>query len=122
MAVPFITRHAIIRYQQRVDAAADTRAALRAIRAILATAKVRSRPRHWTSVDARPGCRYLYSAHHPGICLVLAGNAVVTVFSRRTCHQWRQLPGAKADARPATRSPYRRLSHSEWTPWGGEAA
>ena len=87
-AVPFVTAHAIERYQDRVDSCVSRREALRAIREILARANRRSRPRHWTKVDARPGCRYLYSADHPDVCLVLRGGAVVTVFSRASCSAW----------------------------------
>ena len=105
-AVPFVTAHAIERYQDRVDSCVSRREALRAIREILARANRRSRPRHWTKVDARPGCRYLYSADHPDICLVLRGGAVVTVFSRASCSAWCPSPDGAAAARPP--APYRR--------------
>jgi hypothetical protein len=104
--VPFVTAHAIERYQDRVDSCVSRREALRAIREILAGANRRSRPRHWTKVDARPGCRYLYSADHPDICLVLRGGAVVTVFSRASCSAWCPSPDGLAAARPP--APYRR--------------
>jgi hypothetical protein len=105
-AVPFVTAHAIERYQDRVDSCVSRREALRAIREILAKANSRSRPRHWTKVYVRPGCRYLYSADHADICLVLRGGAVVTVFSRTSCSTWFPSPdGAAAVRRPA---PYRR--------------
>lgn len=104
--VPFVTAHAIERYQDRVDPYVSRRDALRAIREILTHAKGRSRPRHWTKVDARPGCRYLYSADCPGICLVLRGGAVVTVFSRVSCSAWRPSPDGAAAVRCP--EPYRR--------------
>jgi hypothetical protein len=105
--VPFITAHAIERYRERVDSSVSRRQALRAIRAILVGATSRSRPRHWTKVDTRPGCRYLYSAAHADVCLVVRGGAVVTVFSRSSCSSWFPSPdGAPVQRRPV---PYRRL-------------
>jgi hypothetical protein len=105
-AAAFVTAHAIERYQARVDPTASRRAGLRAIREIVADGKNRSKPRHWTNVGARPGCRYVYSAKHPGICLVIRGGAVVTLFSRTTCSQWRPAPDGGAAARSP--QPYRR--------------
>lgn len=87
---PVITRHAIERYQQRVDARATAREAAIAISLILDRATVCARPRRWSRVIAQaPGTRYLYSANRPGICLVVAGGAVVTVHSRSVCAAWR---------------------------------
>src|SRR4051794_16780294 len=83
---PIITRHAIERYQQRVDARTSMREAAVAISRILEDATVCSRPRKWTRMIATaPGTRYLYSAARPGVCLVVAGGAVVTVHSRSVC-------------------------------------
>jgi hypothetical protein len=87
---PVITRHAIERYQQRVDAGVNAREAALAISRILDSAAVCSRPRRWSRVIGQaPGTRYLYSASQPGVCLVVAGGAVVTVHSRPTCAAWR---------------------------------
>jgi len=102
--VPFITAHAIERYQLRVAPWASRREALRAIREILSQAKASPRPRHWMNVNASSGCRYLYSADCPGVCLVLRGGAVVTVFSRACCLEWRPSPRGSA----AGTQPYRR--------------
>jgi hypothetical protein len=113
--VAFITAHAVTRYQERVDSTLTRRDALRAIREIMNDAHGRPRPRHWTKVNARPGCRYLYSATHPDICLVLREHAVVTVFSRHTCTAWNPSPGGGASCRPIT--PYRRPSPAAWRPW-----
>lgn len=87
---PVITRHAIERYQQRVDAGVTAREAAISISRILDSAAVCSRPRRWSRVIGQaPGTRYLYSASRPGVCLVVAGGAVVTVHSRSTCAAWR---------------------------------
>ena len=89
--IPVITKHAIERYQQRVDTGASTREAAIAISEILDRAAVSSRPRHWSRVVAQaPGTRYLYAADRPGVCLVVAGAAVVTVYSRPVCAAWRR--------------------------------
>ena len=85
-----ITLHALDRYAERVDPNAARHQAAAAIREIACSARSRPTPRSWTGVRARPGSRYLYSAHHPGICLVVADGAVVTVFSRSTSKVWRE--------------------------------
>jgi hypothetical protein len=87
---PVITKHAIERYQQRVDPRASVREAAVAMSRILDRAAVCSNPRRWSRVIAKaPGTRYLYSADNPGVCLVVAGGAVVTVHSRAVCTVWR---------------------------------
>lgn len=111
----FVTAHAIARYQERVEPAASRQVALRAIREILDHARSRPRPRLWTKVSARPGCRYLYSAYHPDICLVVRGRAVVTVFSRSNCAAWDLFPDGGGIARPAI--PYRRPAPAAWRTW-----
>ena len=114
-AVAFVTAHAITRYQERVAPAASRQVALRAIREILDHANSRSRPRLWTKVGARPGCRYLYSADHPDVCLVLRGGAVVTVFSRISCAAWNPSPDGGGIAHLPT--PYRRPAPTAWRTW-----
>ena len=85
-----ITRHAIDRYRERVDPSSVSPEAILAIGRILSSARTRSCPRRWCRmVGTRPGSRYLFSAEFPGICLVVRGGTVVTVFSRRVCAEWR---------------------------------
>jgi hypothetical protein len=99
---PVITRHAIERYQQRVDPHASVREAAVALSRIMDKAAVCSRPRRWSRVIAQaPGTRYLYSADRPGVCLVVAGGAVVTVHSRVVCAAWRHLVQAEGQYRPS---------------------
>ncbi|MGH3220146.1 MAG: hypothetical protein ACRDPY_15815 [Streptosporangiaceae bacterium] len=85
-----VSSHAIARYQQRVRPAATRLEALAEIREIASRARVRSRPRWWTRVAGeRPGCRYLYCASRPDVCLVVRNGVVVTVFTRQVCALWR---------------------------------
>jgi len=116
---PIITRHAIERYRQRVDPAASIRSAAVAISRILDTGTARSRPRHWSRVIGQaPGSRYLYSSEHPGICLVVAGGAVVTVHSRSVCSAWRRV---RAEAGGVCRG-RRRLALPREAAWEADAA
>ncbi len=92
----FVSAHAIQRYQERVDPTVSRREALRDIREVVNEGKARPRPRHWTHVDARPGSRYVYWAGRPGVCVVMRDGAVVTVFSRQACSEWRPNPGGSA--------------------------
>ena len=95
-----ISHHAIDQFRSRVEPSATRATALRAIREIVTSARSCSKPRKWcraVGIAARPGARYLYSAARPGICLVMRGNAVVTVFSRTVCAGWRMpISGAGA--------------------------
>jgi hypothetical protein len=85
----FISTHAIRRYRERVDPIAASASVVRAIREIVISGRSRSRPRRWTTVKTRPGCRYMYLAVRPDICVVVRGDVVVTVFSRQVCRAWR---------------------------------
>ena len=87
-----VTRHAIDRFRDRVEPSATPVEAINAIHQISSSARTCSRPRRWcrlVGVGTRPGSRYLYSAEYPGVCLVVRGDAVVTLFSRRVCAEWR---------------------------------
>jgi hypothetical protein len=76
---------------QRVDPSCDPPSAWKAIDEIRRTSRVRCRPRWWTSRRGElPGTRYLYSAQHAGVCLVVRDGCVTTVMSRRSCQQWRR--------------------------------
>jgi hypothetical protein len=85
----FIKPHAIDRYIERVDPTATRQEAACTIRAIHCGGRARPKPRKWTGVTARPGTRYVYSAQHPGICVVERGGVIRTVFARQTSRQWR---------------------------------
>ena len=87
-----VTRHAVERFRDRVDRFATVSEAINAVQRIAGTARACSRPRKWcrlAGVRTQRGSQYLYSAVYPGICLVVRGNAVVTVFSKRACKEWR---------------------------------
>ena len=86
------TRHAVDRFRHRVDRFGTRAEAVDAVRRIGGSARIRSRPRKLcrrAGVKTVPGTRYLYSAVHRGVCLVVRGNAVVTVFSKEACAEWR---------------------------------
>lgn len=117
-----VSSHAIARYQQRVRPAATRLEALAEIREIAARARVRSRPRWWTRVAGeRPGCRYLYCASRPDVCLVVRNGVVVTVFSRQVCALWRA--AALADsARWLPPVPATGMGPAAVLPWDREAS
>ena len=86
-----ITRHAIDRFRDRVEPLATKAEAFNAGHQISSSARTCSRPRRWcriAGVKTEPGSRYLYSAAYPGVCLVVRGNAVVTVLSKKVCAEW----------------------------------
>jgi hypothetical protein len=80
-----ISQHAILRYQERVDASSS--AAVGAIRQILTTGSARPRPRNWTTSRAEPGMSWIYAAERPDICLVVRNSTVVTVLTVELCTQ-----------------------------------
>ncbi|MGH2702241.1 MAG: hypothetical protein ACRDJ2_10770 [Actinomycetota bacterium] len=87
-----ITQHAIERYQGRVDATVSRAEARELLADLASRSKVRPTPRHWMRHTVRrPGSRYLYCADRHDICLVVAGDSVVTVYSRWVCRRWRRL-------------------------------
>ncbi len=83
----FPTRHAVERYQQRVESV-TTRQAFRALEAAAATACRRGTPRWWTPVAPAPGLLFLYPSELPGVCLLCRDGVILTVYERRTCRTW----------------------------------
>src|SRR5579859_2889168 len=80
-----LTRHAIERWCQRVercDQVDDVELGRSRLAEFVAHARRRSRPRHWTDVEAIPGVSFLYWVEHPDICALVVNNAVVTVIAR----------------------------------------
>jgi hypothetical protein len=85
-----VSGHAIQRYRERVAPGASVDDAALTITAIVATGTRRPKPRRWCRpIPARAATRYVYSAAFPGVCVVVKGDAVVTVFSRSQCALWR---------------------------------
>ena len=80
-----ITAHAIERYQERVQPGVSAQNAFFAIRQVLAYGTVRTSPRWWTNCRLAPGQRLVYSAISPDACLLIEGDAVLTVLSRELC-------------------------------------
>ena len=87
----FISSHAIDRYIERINPTMTRPQAALLLRELLGVARVRSTPRKWTGIRATPGTRYLYSAAHPGVCLIERDGRIRTVFGRETSRQWRHI-------------------------------
>jgi hypothetical protein len=87
----FVSSHAIDQYIERINPTMTRPEAALLLRELLEVAHVRSRPRKWTGIRATPGTRYLYSAAHPGVCLVERDGRIRTVFGRETSRQWRHI-------------------------------
>ncbi|HEV1997979.1 MAG TPA: hypothetical protein VGR61_07620 [Candidatus Dormibacteraeota bacterium] len=105
-----ITSHALDRFQERMSPDASRQMALGAMRELLAYALVRTTPRWWTSGRAEPGTRFVYSDLDPDVCLVVNGDAVVTVLTRDLC-----LPAPLKLVRRPTRSrPRPRVYSRRW--------
>lgn len=83
-----VTRHAIERFQQRVERLPASEVAHIIERAV-AQASVRPKPRWWTPVAPSPGLVFLYPATLPGICLLVRDHFIVTVLTRAQCRVWR---------------------------------
>src|SRR5690606_13596456 len=67
---PYVTRHAIERYQQRVSDVAPAEAARR-LAELAADSTRRPTPRWWTNVPPGPGVLFLYHRANSGICLLM---------------------------------------------------
>lgn len=80
-----ISKHAVQRYQERVDPAAPAGVAAGAIRQILSTGSARTQPRHWTTCRVEPGMRFVYAANRADVCLVLRDSTVVTILTVQVC-------------------------------------
>jgi len=93
-----VSRHAVERFQQRVVNVTPGRARI-ALEAIAASARRTSRPRHWMRTEGagRPGTLYLYNHRIPDVCLIVRGDAIATVYTRKVCRYWRSLGSASAN-------------------------
>ncbi|MEJ8277444.1 hypothetical protein [Pseudonocardia spirodelae] len=77
-----LTAHAVQRYRERVEGV-QRRIAVRRLRHLLDTAQWEHRPRPWTEIVLHPEVVYGYSPDRPDVCLLVRGNALVTVLSQR---------------------------------------
>jgi len=92
-----ITRHAIERWQERVDRTASANEARLCLIQLISLGRVRPNPRHWTAVDPTPGTSFVYWARRPNVCAVLFNDAVVTVLTRALCRASAQRPRSPGD-------------------------
>lgn len=105
------TRHAVRRYQERVELV-STAAAFRRLEVLAASSRIRSTPRWWTPARPAPGLSFAYPASLPGVCLLVRDGAILTVFERSQCQEWASAqtdvdPGGSVSRR---RAAYRRPS------------
>ncbi|HEY7065734.1 MAG TPA: hypothetical protein VII06_29940 [Chloroflexota bacterium] len=85
-----ISRHAVERWQERVEPGASALGARLALRALLDAGRVRPTPRHWTRVTPEPGLCFVYAADQPGVCALVRDRVVVTVLTRALCRASRR--------------------------------
>lgn len=95
--LPWITRHAVDRYIERVERTASASLAHQRISNILLGGRCRSTPRHWMRGQAHitPGLRFVYWTGQPDVCLLVLDGAVVTVLTRRLSRRWRREAGVE---------------------------
>jgi len=78
------SHHAIVRVGQRPGRRGPAGNPQQTLAETLATGKARSRPRRWMrAVPAQPGTRFVYSANHPDVCVVVRDGVAVTAFNRQ---------------------------------------
>src|SRR4051794_33451574 len=79
-----ISRHAIERYQQRVEPGSSLLAARLRLGQMVALGRTRATPRHWMrgQVSLTPGLRFLYWAQRPNLCALVMNDVVITVLTR----------------------------------------
>lgn len=99
-----ISRHAVERWQERVERGRGTPDARGALREFLARGRVRPTPRHWTTAMPEPGLCFVYWASRPGVCALVRQNTVVTILTRDLCRGRRKAP---PDLIPLTAPPRR---------------
>lgn len=95
-----ISSHAIERFQERV-ANVEQEVARRAIAALAREGRSKTRPRHWMRgfAAATPGTQFFYHHKLPGVCLVVRGRVVVTVYSRAVCKRWSSMEDHRGQVR-----------------------
>src|SRR4051812_44162760 len=87
-----ISRHAVERWQERVERGASPRDAHGALRDFLAGGRVRPTPRHWTTATPEPGLCFVYWAIRPGVCALVRENTVITILTRDLCRRRGKAP------------------------------
>ncbi len=79
-----LSRHAVARFRERVRPDLTDSEAATELASLAATARARPTPRWWMRgrIACVPGHRFLYPALEPRACLLVRGDAVVTVLAR----------------------------------------
>ena len=100
------SKHAIVRVGQRPGRNGPSCDPEATLLETLASGKARSRPRRWMrNVTTPPGTRFVYSAEHPDVCLVVRDGVAVTALNRDMFAQEsrrNQLSGRKPRPVPQT--------------------
>jgi hypothetical protein len=115
MSAVRITKHAIERYQARVNPKASQDDARLMLCRMVCMGHVRSTPRHWMRTAAKtPGLVFVYWSQMPGVCALVLNGALITVITRKTCQTRRDhLQLVATNEAPFGPSDDRRFRHPE---------
>lgn len=104
-----VTRHAIERYQQRVEPGRSYEGARRRLEQMVGLGRTRSTPRHWMrgKVAPTPGLRFLYWSQLPNVCALLKDGVVITIVTRSMF----------SGPHSSTAAPAGRLPQTDVSPW-----
>lgn len=114
-----VTKHVVDRYIEFVDPGASRTEARLAVRQIVDLGRRRPRPRSWMTEDAPgPGKLFAYWAGRPGVCILIVGDAAVTLVTRDRARSSRALRLSLVPAGVPTRRP--KLELVEPWRWDGD--
>jgi hypothetical protein len=82
-----VSDHAVERYHERVMKSGSAQEARLALMRFVGLGRVRSIPRRWMRRDvlASPGLRFVYCAGAPGVCALVRGHVVTTIWTKEMC-------------------------------------
>ena len=120
-SAPHISRHAIERYQQRVDPSASYLEAQLALTRFVTLGRHRPVPRWWMRGHVRtdPGVRFCYLSASPHLCAVLVEGVVVTVLTKSMFAASRRVSDHIRPAERVHRQPVNAADRARWR-WNGE--
>jgi hypothetical protein len=80
-----VSAHAAERFRLRVSPRASLLECRLQLEEMATAGQLRSRPRHWTTVEPTTGLRFLYWAELPHVCGLVLDGVIVTVLTRDVC-------------------------------------